>query len=145
MKGVNSTTQPCISQQRSMPLIAQKFIQGEHDGENDGIQKQSQPAGESRDSWFEGSGVTPDFMNTREQPDEQIRDAFYRHYGQFAISSITLLELIYGAEKSVNPEKNLAVIEGFSTRLEVQNYGFNADTSIPKRVTLDRQNHPAKS
>ncbi|MFJ5450024.1 type II toxin-antitoxin system VapB family antitoxin [Pectobacterium carotovorum] len=34
------------------------------------------PAGESWDSWFEGSGVTSDFMSTREQPDEQIRDDF---------------------------------------------------------------------
>ncbi|MEI7232298.1 type II toxin-antitoxin system VapB family antitoxin [Pectobacterium carotovorum] len=32
------------------------------------------PAGESWDSWFEGSGVTSDFMSTRDQPDEQIRD-----------------------------------------------------------------------
>ncbi|MCH4998131.1 antitoxin [Pectobacterium carotovorum] len=34
------------------------------------------PAGESWDSWFEGSGVTSDFMSTRDQPDEQIRDDF---------------------------------------------------------------------
>ncbi|WP_027711452.1 type II toxin-antitoxin system VapB family antitoxin [Dickeya chrysanthemi] len=33
-------------------------------------------AGESWDSWFDEAGVTPDFMNTREQPDEQIKDDF---------------------------------------------------------------------
>ncbi|WP_027711438.1 type II toxin-antitoxin system VapB family antitoxin [Dickeya chrysanthemi] len=34
------------------------------------------PAGESWDSWFDEAGVTPDFMSTRDQPDEQIRDDF---------------------------------------------------------------------
>ncbi|MCL2892514.1 type II toxin-antitoxin system VapB family antitoxin [Brenneria tiliae] len=34
------------------------------------------PAGESWDSWFEGAGVTSDFMSSREQPDEQIREDF---------------------------------------------------------------------
>ncbi|WP_174865141.1 type II toxin-antitoxin system VapB family antitoxin [Pectobacterium polaris] len=34
------------------------------------------PAGESWDSWFEGNGVTSDFMSTRENPDEQIREDF---------------------------------------------------------------------
>ncbi|UEM40878.1 type II toxin-antitoxin system VapB family antitoxin [Pectobacterium aquaticum] len=34
------------------------------------------PAGESWDSWFEGEGVTPDFMITREQQDDQIREDF---------------------------------------------------------------------
>ncbi|MBA5601090.1 antitoxin [Pectobacterium parmentieri] len=34
------------------------------------------PAGESWDSWFEGESVTPDFMITREQPDEQVREDF---------------------------------------------------------------------
>lgn len=34
------------------------------------------PAGESWDSWFEGEGVTADFMIGREQPPEQEREAF---------------------------------------------------------------------
>lgn len=57
---------------------------------------------------------------------QEVREAFNRFYGQFAISSVTLMELIYGAEKSVNPEKNLAVIEGFTARLEVLPYNFDA-------------------
>ncbi|WP_416261833.1 type II toxin-antitoxin system tRNA(fMet)-specific endonuclease VapC [Gibbsiella quercinecans] len=74
---------------------------------------------------------------------QEIRDAFSRHYGQFAISAITLMELIYGAEKSVNPEKNLAVIEGFSARLEVQAYGFNAAVHTGQiRAELARQGTP---
>ncbi|QTF91347.1 type II toxin-antitoxin system VapB family antitoxin [Halomonas sp. BM-2019] len=34
------------------------------------------PAGESWDSWFEGDGVTSDFMSEREQPDDQTREPF---------------------------------------------------------------------
>jgi antitoxin VapB len=34
------------------------------------------PAGESWDSWFDGEGVTPDFMTDREQPVEQERESF---------------------------------------------------------------------
>ncbi|CAI8855179.1 MULTISPECIES: type II toxin-antitoxin system tRNA(fMet)-specific endonuclease VapC [Pseudomonas] len=48
-----------------------------------------------------------------------VREAFNRHHGQLCISAVTLMELIYGAEKSAAPEKNLAVIEGFAARLEV--------------------------
>ena len=33
------------------------------------------PAGEAWDSWFDGEGVTPDFMTDREQPQEQDRTA----------------------------------------------------------------------
>lgn len=34
------------------------------------------PAGEAWDSWFDGEGVSDDFMAAREQPDEQEREAF---------------------------------------------------------------------
>ncbi|MET3716834.1 type II toxin-antitoxin system VapB family antitoxin [Pseudomonas sp. PvP001] len=34
------------------------------------------PAGESWDSWFDGEGVTSDFMLDREQPAIQKRDGF---------------------------------------------------------------------
>ncbi|HJE69107.1 MULTISPECIES: type II toxin-antitoxin system VapB family antitoxin [Pseudomonadaceae] len=34
------------------------------------------PAGESWDSWFEGEGVTADFMAERDQPAEQEREGF---------------------------------------------------------------------
>ncbi|QIB50145.1 tRNA(fMet)-specific endonuclease VapC [Pseudomonas sp. OIL-1] len=53
---------------------------------------------------------------------QSVREAFTQHHGQMCISTITLMELIYGAEKSSNPERNLAVIEGFATRLEVLSY-----------------------
>ena len=34
------------------------------------------PAGESWDSWFDGEGVTADFMADREQPADQERESF---------------------------------------------------------------------
>ncbi|MBS9764196.1 type II toxin-antitoxin system tRNA(fMet)-specific endonuclease VapC [Pseudomonas mosselii] len=51
-----------------------------------------------------------------------VREAFNRHHGQLAISTVTLMELIYGAEKSAAPERNLAIIEGFAARLDVLDY-----------------------
>ena len=53
---------------------------------------------------------------------EPVREAFNRHQGQFCISSITLMELIFGAEKSAMPERNLNVVEGFAARLDVLNF-----------------------
>lgn len=32
------------------------------------------PAGTAWESWFDGEGVSDDFMTTREQPPEQVRD-----------------------------------------------------------------------
>ena len=34
------------------------------------------PSGESWDEWFAGDGVSDDFMNERDQPEEQERYAF---------------------------------------------------------------------
>jgi tRNA(fMet)-specific endonuclease VapC len=53
---------------------------------------------------------------------QQVREAFNRHHGQLCISSVSLMELIYGAEKSAMPERNLSVVEGFAARLEVLAY-----------------------
>lgn len=57
---------------------------------------------------------------------QKVREAFTRHHGQLCISTVTLMEMIYGAEKSAAPEKNLAVIEGFAARLEVLSYDNQA-------------------
>jgi tRNA(fMet)-specific endonuclease VapC len=48
-----------------------------------------------------------------------VREIFKRHAGQMAISTVTLGELVYGAERSSQPERNLADIEGFAARLSV--------------------------
>lgn len=57
---------------------------------------------------------------------EKVREAFNRQHGRLCISSVTLMELIYGAEKSAAPERNLSVIEGFVARLEVLAYDYEA-------------------
>lgn len=56
----------------------------------------------------------------------EVREAFNRYQGQLCISAITLMELIYGAEKSAAPEKNLAVVESFAARLDILNYDQEA-------------------
>ncbi|MDU6412330.1 MAG: tRNA(fMet)-specific endonuclease VapC [Yersiniaceae bacterium] len=74
---------------------------------------------------------------------QAVRDAFNQHYGQMCISSVTLMELIYGAEKSASPEKNLRVVEGFIARLEVLNYGIDAAVQTGQiRAELARAGTP---
>ena len=34
------------------------------------------PAGKSWDTWFDGDGVSEDFMENRDQPRDQVRDKF---------------------------------------------------------------------
>lgn len=50
---------------------------------------------------------------------QQVRELFNRHSGHLCISAVTLGELIYGAEKSSQPERNLNDIEGLIARLDV--------------------------
>lgn len=57
---------------------------------------------------------------------QEVREAFLRHHDQMCISTVTLMELIYGAEKSSNPSRNLADVEGFAARLEVLKYDQEA-------------------
>ncbi len=55
-----------------------------------------------------------------------LRDTFNQHNDQLSISSVTLAELLYGAEKSAKTEHNLGVVESFSARLEVLPYDDKA-------------------
>lgn len=48
--------------------------------------------------------------------------AFNLNTSRMCISSVTLMELIYGKEKSQFPERNLAVFKGFIARLDVLTY-----------------------
>ncbi|HCG0893038.1 type II toxin-antitoxin system tRNA(fMet)-specific endonuclease VapC [Pseudomonas aeruginosa] len=57
---------------------------------------------------------------------QEVREVFKRHHGQMCISTVTLMELIYDAEKSSNPERNLLDVEGFAARLEVIKYDKDA-------------------
>ncbi len=51
---------------------------------------------------------------------------FNEHAGHMAVSSITLAELLHGAEKSNAPARSRAVVEDFCSRLEVLAYGPKA-------------------
>lgn len=56
----------------------------------------------------------------------QVRAAFKKHENQMCISAVTLGELIYGAERSSQPERNLADIEGLVARLEIMPFEHRA-------------------
>ena len=73
----------------------------------------------------------------------EIQELFRQHQGQMAISTITLMELIYGAEKSQATERNLTDIEGFAARLEVLEYGSEAAKHAGQlRAELARMGQP---
>lgn len=48
-----------------------------------------------------------------------LREAFKKQDGRLCISSITYMELVFGAERSSNPERNMRSLEGFVARMEV--------------------------
>jgi tRNA(fMet)-specific endonuclease VapC len=56
----------------------------------------------------------------------EVLSSFNANASRMAISSITLAELLHGAEKSSQVSKNLAVIEDFCSRLDVLSYGTKA-------------------
>lgn len=56
----------------------------------------------------------------------EVLSAFNANASRMAISSITLAELMHGAEKSQRVSENLSVIEDFCSRLEILPYGAKA-------------------
>jgi len=50
---------------------------------------------------------------------QQVKRRFQQHHGRMGISTVTLGELVFGAEHSQQVERNLADIEAFAARLEV--------------------------
>ena len=57
----------------------------------------------------------------RNKPAE-IREAFTAHHGQMCISSVTLMELIFGAERHPQTETLMSTIESMVSRLEVRHF-----------------------
>ena len=57
---------------------------------------------------------------------KEVLEIFNTNASRMAISSITLSELIYGAEKSANVDKNLEAIEEFISHLEILPYDAKA-------------------
>lgn len=61
----------------------------------------------------------------KNRPDS-VRKTFIEHDGQMCVSTITQMELIYGAEKSAAVARNLKDVEGFLARLEVKDFDSSA-------------------
>ncbi|MEN3262944.1 tRNA(fMet)-specific endonuclease VapC [Sodalis endosymbiont of Spalangia cameroni] len=74
---------------------------------------------------------------------KQVKDRFNLNASRLCISTVTLMELIYGAEKSLAPERNLTIIEGFVAHLEILNYDAPAAAhSGHIRAELAKQGSP---
>ena len=56
----------------------------------------------------------------------EVLSTFNANASRMAISSVTLAELLHGAEKSSRVSDNLSVIEDFCSRLQVLSYGAKA-------------------
>ena len=59
-----------------------------------------------------------------------LKRLFNAHIGQLCISAVTWGELICGAEKSAQAEKNLATLAGFAARLEILPFDQQASTQF---------------
>lgn len=57
---------------------------------------------------------------------KEVREHFNSVFSQICVSSITVAELVYGAENSAQPEHNLMVVENFFSRLQVLDYNTEA-------------------
>lgn len=61
----------------------------------------------------------------RNRPDV-VRQRFEAHDGEMCVSSITAMELLYGAHKSQAVRRNLEIIEGLLGRLELIDFDLAA-------------------
>jgi len=74
---------------------------------------------------------------------EQVRKIFRQHENRMCISAVTKGELIYGAERSSQPERNLIDIEGLIARLEVAPFEDHASEHFGQlRAELYRIGQP---
>ncbi len=70
-------------------------------------------------------------------------ETFNLHAGQMSLSSISLAELLHGAEKSSKPEHNMMQVEDFVARLEVLDYSSKAAVHYGDiRADLERKGTP---
>jgi len=73
----------------------------------------------------------------------EVLEIFNRHHGRMAISSITLAELVHGAEKSSDVSRNTAVVEDFVSRLTVLPYDDKAAWQYGQiRAVLEKVGQP---
>ncbi|WP_135081333.1 tRNA(fMet)-specific endonuclease VapC [Terasakiella sp. SH-1] len=74
---------------------------------------------------------------------EHMRAVFNEKSHSMCVSAITVAELIYGAEKSVQKEKNLKVVEGFLSRLETLDFDEEAANHYGEiRAALEKKGLP---
>ena len=70
-------------------------------------------------------------------------EKFNKHASQMCVSSITVAELIHGAEKSQNSQQAFAVVEDFLSRLSVLDYDYSAAGHYGDiRANLERKGTP---
>jgi tRNA(fMet)-specific endonuclease VapC len=75
-----------------------------------------------------------------------LKRLFNAHIGQLCISSVTWGELICGAEKSQEIERNLHQLEGFSARLEILKFGEHESTQFGQvKAILEKKGEPIGS
>lgn len=73
----------------------------------------------------------------------EVHAKFVLHQGHLCISTVSLMELVYGAEKSAQPERNMRDVEAFAARLEVLPYDRDAATHTGRiRSALARAGTP---
>jgi tRNA(fMet)-specific endonuclease VapC len=74
---------------------------------------------------------------------QQVKRRFQQHHGRMGISTVTLGELVFGAEHSQQVERNLADIEALAARLEVLPFDNKAAYHFGQiRATLYRIGQP---
>lgn len=70
----------------------------------------------------------------------EVLEIFNKNASRMAISAITLSELIYGAEKSSNFDKNLEAVEDFVSHLEVLPYESRVSQQYGQiKATLEKR------
>ncbi|KGT90798.1 MULTISPECIES: type II toxin-antitoxin system VapC family toxin [Enterobacterales] len=73
----------------------------------------------------------------------EVLERFNANVGRMVISSITLAELVHGAEKSAFPERNLRTVEDFISRLDVLSYDQRAAFQYGSiRADLEKKGTP---
>ncbi len=70
----------------------------------------------------------------------ELRDRFNQEAAHICMSAVTLAELMFGAEKSSQTERNLSVVENFSARMPVLPFGEKASAHFGEiRAVLERK------
>ena len=73
----------------------------------------------------------------------RVRKKFTKHSEQLCISAVTAMELLFGAEKSQNRDKSLAITYDFISNVKVLDYGLAAATYTGQiRAELQKLGQP---